>query len=116
MIDVYKNLNQILNDVASVKEEEIINTSFSTQNLTLIKIRDVLLKIGKIQREMLDDGVYVAVIPSGFLKKNYAVIALRFVNDEVFISAYADEGIIKQHTSEGAINEFKKNIKEFITE
>ena len=110
------SLNQILIDTVPVEEKKIVNRSISIDGLSMTKLRDILIKIGKIQREFLGDRVYVAVIPGGFFKKNYAVVALQLFDKEMIIAAYADEGIIKQHTCEGAINELRKNIQQFIRE
>lgn len=115
-MEKYISLNQILMDTAPVEEKKIVNQSFLVDGLSIIKLRDILIKIGKIQRESLEDRVYVAVIPGGFFKKNYAVVALQLFDKEMFVAAYADEGIIKQRTCEGAINELKRNIQQFIRE
>ena len=115
-MEKYISINQILLDTAPVEEKKIVNLSLSIDGLSITKLRDILIKIGKIQREFLEDRVYVVVIPGGFFKKNYAVVALQLFDKEMIVAAYADEGIIKQHTCEGAINELRRNIKQFIRE
>lgn len=112
----YIELNQILKNTAPVIEHKIINQNIKVMDLSVLKLRDILQRIGKIQKELLEDNVYVAIIPGGFFKKNYAVIAIKLCDNELLVSAYADEGLINQHTCEGAINELRRNIKQFIRE
>lgn len=113
-MEEFSYVNRILADNAPIDEWKIINQAIPVENLSLSKIRDVLLKIGKIQREYLAEQCYVAIIPGGFFKKNYAVVSIELRDNILFLAAYADEGIIKQHTCEGVINELRRNIQQFI--
>ena len=115
-MEKYIELNQILKNTAPVVEQKILNLSISVMDLSILKLRDILQRIGRIQKELLEDNTYVVVIPGGFFKKNYAVIAIKLCDNELLMAAYADEGLINQHTCEGTINELRRNIKQFIRE
>lgn len=115
-MEKYSSLNRVLMEAAPVEEKKIVNQAIPVDGLSITKLRDILIKIGKIQREFLEDKIYVGIIPGGFLKKNYAVVALQLYEDEIIIAAYAEEGFIEQHTCEGALNELRRNIQKFIRE
>lgn len=112
--DKYRQINEKLINVCDAKEKKIMNKSFFISGLSMIKLRDILVEIGKIHAEDIQNGTYVAVIPGGFAKKNYAVTVFELSETEIKIAAYADEGIINQHTSEGVINEFTKRIEQYV--
>lgn len=109
----YSSINKKLIDVCGAKEKKIVNDTFAVVGLTLLKLRDILVRMGKIHLEDSENSIYVAIIPGGFAKRNYATVVLQLNEDNVKIAAYADEGIIKQHTSEGVINEFRKCIEQY---
>ncbi len=105
----YKELNAVLKEnIASVAEKKIRNYTLSANGLTFSQLRDALIVMGRILLEDTKTHIYVARVNGGFLKKNSAYLALYLDNDSLLISAYAKEGIINQHTCEGAINELKK--------
>lgn len=115
-MDTNSNVIDVLSKVTSIKKDKVICCTIKVSNMTLIRLRDVLTEIGKIYKEILDRQTYVAVISGGFFKKNHAVMSIELLDDELNIAVYADEGIINQHTCEGAINEFRRAIKEYIRE
>ncbi len=108
----YEKLNAVLKEnIASVVEKKIQNHTLSANGLTFSQLRDALIVMGRILLEDTETQIYVARANGGTLKKNSAYLALHLDNDSLLISAYAKEGIIKQHTCEGAINELKKCIE-----
>jgi hypothetical protein len=113
-MEQYNKVNDVLINTTPVKNEKIVNRSFQVEGLTIERIRDILMQLGKIQKEMLQENIYVTVINGGVLKKNRAIVVLQLSGDEIYIAAYADEGIINQHTSEGVINEIGEHIKQYI--
>lgn len=116
MKDKYEYINKILIKNTIVKEDKIVNKSIKTNGLTFIKLRDVLFKLGKIHKEILEDNIYIAVINGGLLKKNKAYVVLQLYEKELIIASYADEGILNQHTSGGVIDEITRNIGQYIEE
>jgi len=113
-LDNYNGINQKLIDVCGAKEKKIVNESLAVSGLSFIKLRDVLFSMGKIHFEDTSNNIYIAIIPGGFLKMNYATVVFNLLEDELIIAAYADEGLINQHTCEGVINEFRKQIEQYI--
>ena len=109
----YIDLNKVLSECINVNEDSIVNLKIYVENLTLIKLRDILLKIGQIHIEDIDRGIYVVTIKGGFAKKNSATLALQLDSGAILIAGYADEGLINQHTLEGVIHDFKKEIREY---
>ena len=80
-----------------------------------MKLRDILITIGKVHLEDIPNNIYVAMIPGGFAKKNYAIAIFKLLEQELDLAVYAEEGIINQHTSKGVINEFTKCIEQYIS-
>ncbi len=115
-MDEYKNTNEALMQICDAKEKMILNATFAVNNLDFRKLAFILIEIGKIEREDLKNNIYVVTIPAGIAKKNYSVVAIELSHSLLKIAAYSQEGIINQHTSEGAINEIKKHISEYIKE
>jgi hypothetical protein len=113
-MEEYKAINKKLMDVCRVERQNIFNIKYETNGLSLVKLRDILIRMGRIHSEDFDNSCYVAVIPGGIAKKNYAIIVLELQKDILRIAAYADEGIIYQHTCEGIIDEIEKNIRQYI--
>ena len=112
----YSAINKKLIDICGAREKRIVNESFGVTGLTFIKLRDTLVRMGKIHLEDSENSIYVAIIPGGFAKRNYATVVFELQEGSVKIAAYADEGIINQHTSEGVINEFRKCIEQYCRE
>ena len=107
-------LNQLLAGTAIIQENKILNYTFSVKNLSFLKLRDILIELGKICYEDTEKQVYIVNINGGFFKKNPAMVALHLSKDMLSLAIHADEGIINQHTCEGVINELKNALKGYI--
>lgn len=112
-MDFYK-LNNVLEKSARIEPDKIINRQFNINNLSLLKLRDYLILMGKIHYESVKDKIYIVSIKGGFFKMNSAILAAYFQTDKLMIAVYAKEGIINQHTCEGVINEFEKKLSKYI--
>lgn len=110
----FSSINERLIRVSHSNIKDIMNKSFDLNGLSLMRLRDILINIGEIYQENIDDGIYVATIPGGFGKKNYAIVAFELKNDSLKIAVSSNEGIINQHTSEGVINDIQEQIKQYI--
>ena len=108
-------LNNILAEYTDVEQDKIQNYTISVNGLYFLKLRDTLIKLGKIYSEDIEKQVYVASINGGFAKKNPATLAISLEEYYLRISIFSNEGIFNQHTSEGVINELKKAL-EFYTQ
>lgn len=62
---------------------------------------------GSILEEHPSEGIIGGVILSGGAKMNPAFLALQVKDGQVYLKAWAKEGLIKQHTAEGAIEAFR---------
>lgn len=110
----YNLLNKELINNYEAKEKKIKNISFKVKNLTILKLRDILLAWGYICKEDLEKKIYIAQVRSGFLKMNKAIIILNLSDDELKVAVYAEEGLFGQKTSEGVLNELKGRIGKYI--
>lgn len=110
----FKELNEILKNEADVKESKIKNTTINVNGLKFLKLRDIIIGIGKIYFEDLEKQVYVANIGGGISNKNPVLMALCLEKEQLQISMYAREGLINQHTCEGVINELKELLQKYI--
>lgn len=111
------NFQELINEMTtfnSVKADKIKTYQFTTNNLTIIRIRDMLFKIGHILIENLDKKLYIASIKSGFLKMNTAIVGFCLLKNDLHVAVFAEEGLIKQNTCEEVINEIKKELKGYI--
>lgn len=71
--------------------------------VTYKKLRDLIIRIGKIIDENEEQQIYVFTIQSGKLG-NEAVVVLGMQEQDVYMRAFAKEGLIKQHTCERALD------------
>jgi hypothetical protein len=113
-MEEYEKINRILKEACNLKESEITNKTYEVENLSMRSLAWILIEIGKVKKEDLENNIYIATIPGGIAKKNYAVVVLELSENELKLAAYADEGLINQHTSNGAINEFEKHLSKYI--
>ena len=110
----YENINRKLVDVCGANEKKIVNRYYRVELLSYNDLGNILLTIGNIHITNEEEGVYVATINGGVMKKNYATVVIELQDEKIRIAVYADEGIINQHTSEGVINEFERYINKYI--
>ena len=107
-------LDQMLIDIFQVNPKNTERHVFKVHNLKILKLRDVLVQIGRISQENLEKQEYVATMGAGFRMANIAYLAMRLEEDRLYISINAKEGIINQHTCKGAINELKKKLGKYV--
>lgn len=109
-------LNEILLSKVVVNNQKIINSEWKVEGLSLLKLRDILVIKGKVLFEDLDQQVYVAAIRGGWLRFNTSFAAFHLCNEKLQIAVISDEGVFKQHTSEGVLNELKESLGKYIKE
>ena len=107
-------LNNILAEFTDVEQNKVQNYTISVNGLSFLKLRDILIKSGKIYSEDIERQIYVAGINGGFARKNPAIFAISLEEYRLRISIFSNEGVFNQHTSEGVINELKKSLEEYI--
>ena len=114
MMNDYSKINKFLCEKTIVKEAQIVNMTYKVKNLSFMRIRDILYGLGTIYFEDLAESMYFAVLPGGFMKKNNVYTAVELNADMLKIALFANEGIIKQHTCEGALNGIERQLKDYI--
>ena len=107
-------LNNILAEFTDVEQNKVQNYTISVNGLSFLKLRDILIKSGKIYSEDIKRQIYVTSINGGFARKNPAILAISLEECCLRISIFSNEGVFNQHTSEGVINELKKSLEEYI--
>lgn len=111
-----KELNKLLLDNINIRNHEVENVEWSIKGLRFLKLRDILIVIGKIAYEDLENQVYIAIINGGWFKRNRAYTAFHLSNDTLKIAITADEGLFNQHTCKGVLNELRKSLEKYINE
>ena len=81
------------------------------KNIEFLLLRDVLLDVGTILEEDIENCTYVAVIESGVLNANPCIVVAQLFDNKVVINGFAQEGLIKQQTARKAINKLKKELE-----
>ena len=85
----YQILNKELINNFGAKEKEILNEFFEVEQLNLMKLRDILLGLGKIYKEDLEQNIYIAIIDGGLCKKNKAVAGFCLTKEGLSVAVYA---------------------------
>lgn len=98
----------------SVQLDKIKTYQFKQKNLTNMRIRDMLFRTGNILVEDLDRSLYIASVRSGFLKMNTAIVGFNLSKNNLNIAVFVKEGLLKQNTCEGIVNEIKNELKAYI--
>jgi hypothetical protein len=107
-------LKKKLVDVCHINLNSISEYKYDVSNLKMEKIRDYLMLKGEIIQEDTVNKMYLGFIYGGFANKNKAFVCMRLSSNLLEIAIHAKEGIIKQKTIEGVINEFKDYFKEYM--
>ena len=109
------NMNDILRKkiecYVSVSKRGLESRKLLIKNCKIEKVRDVLMKYGDILEEDLKDGIYVSSMKSGVGNMNRTIIATHIDKENVYIVAFAREGLINQHTSCKAVSKIVGDLK-----
>ncbi|MDO4491678.1 MAG: hypothetical protein Q4B85_11490 [Lachnospiraceae bacterium] len=93
-----------------VKLNKLVYRSLHTGKGSVGKMKTSILSIGEIVEE-IDKNTIVLSIKAGFANNNPAIIACYLEGNTLFCAAYAQEGLIKQHTAEKALAKLEEVIK-----
>lgn len=105
------NLQVLLKAIVNTETNAEKSFFVDVSNLSILKLRDIIIVLGKIIYEDLNEGVYIVEMKGGLLKKNPAYAALHLDDDTLQITIIAKEGIINQRTCEGVANEITRSLK-----
>lgn len=103
--DCKTSSEKIMKDISSVT---VLDTKIS-----IAQIRDVLLSIGSIIEEDMGGNSYAVEIKAGVTNANVALVLITLDETTLYLSAYAREGLIKQHTAEKAIQKINRVLKKY---
>ena len=104
-----KDLIEKLSEFIRIKEE-LVEIGEIAADVSMLKIRDTLLKIGTLIQENLEEEYYIGTIAAGIGNKNIAYIIIKKNKNNLDVCCYAREGLIKQHTARKAINKFEREL------
>lgn len=107
---MFLQLEQYIKNMNLLKFNSTENELIIDCNRTYKQIRDILICNGKIIDENEDNQIYVVVIQSGKLG-NKAIVALGLRKSELYMKAFAKEGIFKQKTCKRALELLKEVLK-----
>ena len=82
--------------------------SFAANNLTFNKLPYILINLGTIIEEDVENNIYIVNIKH-FL--NNAIILIELKDNKINLVAFAREGLIKQHTAQKASLKIKSAIE-----
>lgn len=107
-------LKNLLEEYGCKNQEDIKETIITECNVSILQLRDILLLLGEILYENLEQKIYVAKISHS---STTCTVAVKLSEDVISVVGYAKEGIIKQNICEKAFQKladavhYKKNIK-----
>lgn len=106
--------NKIISVIADIDIQNVFNDEFRIKKLNIYNLRDILISLGKIHYEDLENNIYIVSIYGGFFKKNRALVAFHLEEKRIMIAISANEGIIDQHTCREVYYEIRKKLEKFI--
>lgn len=75
----------------------------TVQGMSLVEMEAKIGKIAELLCKDEDDGKIIAIVRAGVANMNPAIVVAMADGGNVHLSAYAKEGLIKQHTAEKAV-------------
>lgn len=108
------NYNELINKLKELLHDDSISPftqKEEAKGIRFLQLRDAILTIGDILEEDEENEIYVASIKSGLGNLGRAYICTRIINGNLYIAAYAKEGLINQHMAEKSASNLIKLIK-----
>ena len=105
-----KILTEKLSEFIQIKED-LVETEEIEADVSVLKIRDTLLRMGNLLKENLEEEYYIGTIRAGIRNKNTAYIIIKKDKKILDVCCYAREGLIKQHTARKAIDKFERELQ-----
>lgn len=102
-MDVNKSLQSILSQFPNVKLDKLEYAQITADNIDYVQLGRLMSETGRVLQLDENTKSYVVAVRESSNALNEGVVALRMVDNTVFIAAYAQEGLIKQHTAEKII-------------
>jgi len=99
-----------LKEYAPIKENKLVERTVDVKDMTILRLRDSLIGIGKILEEDLEANVYVLSVNAGAADMNSAVVAVHLEDDKLYFLGYAKEGLINQHTADKALEKIASKV------
>lgn len=105
-VDIISKMNEYI----LVKEKQVVEKEIKITNITFTNVRDKLIGMGKILEENFEDTYYIVNVPAGIANINSAIVFVKWNRESLALWAYAKEGLINQHTADGAIEKMIERI------
>lgn len=102
-MDVNKSLQSILSQFPNVKLDKLEYAQITADNIDYVQLGRLMSETGRVLQLDENTKSYVVAVRASSNALNEGVVALQMVDNTVFIAAYAQEGLIKQHTAEKII-------------
>ncbi|MDU1912390.1 hypothetical protein [Fusobacterium sp.] len=96
-------IKAVAKKLPTISHEETVTVS---KENPLEYCKKILEKQGNVLEYDEINQRLIAMVGSGFFNLNPAILILHVINHEVYISAAAKEGLIKQQTAKKAISKF----------
>ena len=107
----YDDVNNLLTVTTICDKSQIVNESFPIPEVTLLRVRDALYRMGRIVKEDADKNTYVAIVRVGFLKMNSVFIAVQLTEEIVAVATYMRRALCSKRICKGAIDELKRELE-----
>lgn len=104
-------LQHLLEKYAFIKLNKLKYRSFYTEKGSIGKMKTQMMSIGDIVEE-IDNSAIILSVKAGFANNNTTIIACYLETNTLFCAAYAQEGLIKQHTAEKALDKLEEALEQ----
>lgn len=81
-------------------------TVVSKESDAFLNARNAVMETGRVLLEDREQNTIEGIIYAGVGNMNPAIVVVRVFDNSITISAFAKEGVIKQHTAKKAIDRF----------
>lgn len=105
-VDIISKMNEYI----LVKEKQVVEKRIKIANISFTNVRDKIIGMGKILEENFEDTYYIVNVSAGVANRNSAIVFVKWNDESLTLWAYAKEGLINQHTADGAIERMIKRI------
>lgn len=105
-----QTLISALNKYVDFEEKNLLFKEIEVQNLSFIKLREIIYSIGDLLEEDEANHIFVCAVKSGYFNLNTAYAVIQLSDNKVSFAIYAREGLINQNTSKKVLDLFIEKI------
>ena len=104
---------RLANHIPEGSEKEIRWATFNAHGVSMLRIRDYLIKQGLILEEDLNRNIYIAKFDLGLFKMSSSIVGLLLDGDKVVMGVYSKEGLIKRNIANKTIDMIKEFMNKY---